>query len=106
VISSSVYPDGVTPVTTTTLLDGLGRKSVVTNPDGATSEIVYDPLGHVASVSNFHTSTSSSTDGSVSNTYDALGRPGVRPAIRIMGQCPAMQTGVELQEFCLQRWRQ
>jgi uncharacterized protein RhaS with RHS repeats len=48
---------------------------VVTSPDGATSETVYDSLGHVSSVSNFHTSTVSSTDGYVSYTYDPIGRP-------------------------------
>jgi len=62
----------------TVLLDGLGRaKQTQLNSDPQGVDYVdttYDALGRVGSVSNPHRSTSSSTDGTTTNAYDALSR--------------------------------
>jgi RHS repeat-associated protein len=59
-------------------LDTLGRRvqsKITSDPSGTdTTDMTYDPLGRVATVSNPHRSTSSPTDGATSTTYDALGR--------------------------------
>jgi YD repeat-containing protein len=54
--------------------DGLGRQVLSISPSGASTETEYDPLGRVASVSNPHFPTPSSTDGYTTYSYDALGR--------------------------------
>lgn len=65
-------------ITTTNLLDGLGRASqqqVTSDPAGTTTvDTTYDSNGFLKSVSNPHRSGSSSTDGITSALYDALGR--------------------------------
>ncbi len=63
---------------TKTTLDGLGRPlttQLVNDPQGADSiDRTYDSLGRLKSVSNRHRTYSSPTDGTVSYSYDALGR--------------------------------
>jgi RHS repeat-associated protein len=64
----------------TVLLDGLGRtkQTQLADPQPQGTDFVdttYDALGRVTSVSNPHRSTSSSTDGTTTNAYDALSRP-------------------------------
>jgi RHS repeat-associated protein len=65
-------------IKSTVTSDGLGReisRSVTTDPQGASSvETTYDPVGRMQSVTNPHRSYSSVTDGTVSYSYDALGR--------------------------------
>jgi RHS repeat-associated protein len=76
-------------VVSTLLLDGLGRTSQTqlnSDPQGVDyTDTTYDALGRVATISNPHRSTSSSTDGTTcygtlsggvcqKNGYDALGR--------------------------------
>jgi len=67
-------------VTTLTASDGLGHavRSVLTSdPDcasGDRTDTTYDGLGHVYTVSNPYCSTSDSTYGLTTYTYDALGR--------------------------------
>ena len=66
------------PMVEETIYDGLGRvvqTQMQTNPTGTVfTETSYDGVGNVASVSNPHLSTVSSTDGTTGFTYDALGR--------------------------------
>lgn len=72
-MTASVYPSGSVPISTTTKFDGLGRKVQVVNPDGATSETMYDLLGRIAAVSNPH--INAATNGQfVSYAYDVLNR--------------------------------
>jgi RHS repeat-associated protein len=58
--------------------DGLGRiiqTQLTSDPDGMTEvDTTLDALGRISSQSNPHRSTSSSTDGTTTNYYDALGR--------------------------------
>jgi RHS repeat-associated protein len=70
-------------VTQSTLLaiDGLGqrvRSQLLTDPDSSnqitTSDTAYDGFGRVLTQSNPYRSTSASTDGTITNSYDALGR--------------------------------
>ena len=73
-----------TSITSTTLLDGLGRKITAstgtsTNPiDTAcvslSVDTAYDPLGRVETVSNPHCVNANDTDGLTTYTYDAIGR--------------------------------
>ena len=60
------------------LLDSLGRKSqriLVSDPSGSdTVDFAYNNSGQLLSVSNPHRSTASSTDGTTTYAYDALGR--------------------------------
>lgn len=59
-------------------LDGLGRaahKKLVSDPAGAdVVDITYDGVGKMATVSNPHRDTPSSTDGITHTIYDVLGR--------------------------------
>jgi YD repeat-containing protein len=54
--------------------DGLGRPVAATAPSGAITDTAYDGLGRVASGSNPHFSSPSTTDGITRYAYDALGR--------------------------------
>jgi RHS repeat-associated protein len=57
--------------------DGLGRltQGQLNDPDGTIyTDVQYDPVGHIASVSNPYRSTSDPTFGYTSYAYDALGR--------------------------------
>lgn len=57
--------------------DGLGRakQTQLVDPEGDDFvETTYDGLGHVSSATNPHRTTASSTDGSTTSYYDALGR--------------------------------
>jgi len=62
----------------TAVVDGLGRKihtQVNSDPSGTDyADTTYDGDGRVASVSNPHRSSSSSTDGTTYYSYDALNR--------------------------------
>jgi RHS repeat-associated protein len=62
----------------TDLFDGLGRLNqhqLDSDPDGATyTDTSYDALGRAYKNSNPHRSQGSSTDGTVQNTFDGLGR--------------------------------
>ncbi len=59
-------------------MDGLGRVShtkLLSDPvDVDTIDTMYDAAGRVFSVSNSHRSAASSTDGTITKYYDALGR--------------------------------
>lgn len=60
-----------------TYFDGLGRtrQTQLNDPEGNdTTEPVYDGLSRVSSMPNPHRSVASSTDGSTTTYYDALGR--------------------------------
>src|SRR5260221_624990 len=65
-------------ISTTTLLDGLGRNSqqqLTPEPAGTTTtHVTYNSNGFLASVSNPHRTASNPTDGVTSATYDDLGR--------------------------------
>src|SRR5258708_5781339 len=57
--------------------DGLGRRkqAQLKDPEGDVfTDTTYDGLGRVATMSNPHRSTASSTDGITTSVYDALGR--------------------------------
>ena len=73
-ITSSVYTSASTAMTTTTRLDGRGRKSVVTDPAGAQTVTTYDNSGRVYTVSNPYYSTADLTYGLTTLTYDSLNR--------------------------------
>lgn len=64
--------------TSMTKADGMGhavQTQLASDPDGADfTDTAYDGLGRVWTKSNPHRSTSSSTDGITTYTYDALGR--------------------------------
>jgi YD repeat-containing protein len=58
-------------------LDGLGRSKSTQQVDPEGDDFVdttYDGLGHPHSASNPHRTVSSSTDGTTTTYYDALGR--------------------------------
>lgn len=58
--------------------DGFGREkgTQLKHPGGDIfTATTYDSLGHIASVSNPYRSTASSTDGTTTTQFDALGRP-------------------------------
>ncbi len=63
----------------TVLVDGFGRTTQTqlnSDPEGVDyTDITYDGLGRKATASNPHRSTSSSTDGTTTYSYDALNRP-------------------------------
>ncbi len=62
----------------TVLLDTLGRKkqSQLADPQGMDFvDTTYDALGRVATVTNPHRSTASTSDGTTTYAYDALSRP-------------------------------
>jgi len=61
-------------ITESQKFDGLGRVIQTTAANSATSEITYDALGRVASVTTPHSTSSSSTDGTTTYTYDPLDR--------------------------------
>ena len=69
---------GGTSISRTVFRDGLSRQKqmvVNTDPQGPSSvETTYDPVGRMQSVTNPHRTYSSPTDGTVSYSYDALGR--------------------------------
>jgi RHS repeat-associated protein len=54
--------------------DGIGRAVQSTALNGATTETTYDLLDRIASTSNPHFITPSSTDGLTTYSYDAMGR--------------------------------
>ena len=64
--------------TSTLVFDGLGRPSqtqLTSDPSGTDYiETTYDGLGRKATVSNAHRSSSSTTDGIITYSYDALSR--------------------------------
>lgn len=65
-------------LTSTTILDGLGRTSqqqLTSDPAGTVyTDTTYNAIGLVASISNPHRTGSNPTDGTTQFTYDALGR--------------------------------
>jgi YD repeat-containing protein len=61
-------------IITSQVFDGLGRPSVTTGANGATSETTYDALSRVVSATNPHLTSSSKTDGTTTYTYDPLNR--------------------------------
>lgn len=66
-------------VTTTTIYDGLGRPTETLNSDpdcssGDRTDITYNNLGRVYTVSNPYCTTSDATYGKTTYFYDALGR--------------------------------
>jgi len=77
-ITQNLKISGTQTVSTTSVLDGLGRISqqqLTSDPAGTTTAAAtYNPNGLLASVSNPHRSGSSPTDGVTSAIYDALGR--------------------------------
>lgn len=100
-----------TPVlnrTETTLLDGMGRikqTQLTSDPDGVDyTDIAYDAIGRVSTRSNPHRSSSSSTDGTTTYYYDAIGRAclvvppdGTQPSGSV---CPTSRpTGDELATY-------
>ena len=78
-ISTSTAINSSTDLTKTTVYDGLSRVTQnQTTSDSMGTDYVdtsYDLLGRVYSVSNPHRSSSNSTDGTTTYTYDALNRP-------------------------------
>jgi YD repeat-containing protein len=62
----------------TNVFDGLGRltqSQLTSDPSGTDYTVTtYDPLGHVASVTNPYRTTGDSTYGATQNQYDALNR--------------------------------
>jgi RHS repeat-associated protein len=90
--TTTTYNDSATPATivqnrliktgvslsTQTTLDGLGRTiqtAITSDPDTAVyTDLTYNGVGTLATQSNPHRSTSSSTDGTTGYAYDALGR--------------------------------
>lgn len=85
VTTTSSVASGVTPLTSSTILDGYGRTSqtqLTSDPDGTTYvDTTYDPLGRTYCVSNpYRTSNPNSlgnfgsTDGVTTHVYDALNR--------------------------------
>lgn len=69
-VSASPSPDEVSSVT----LDGYGRVSESVGSGGAIVGTTYDNMGRVGSVTNPHFSSKTSTDGTTTYGYDALGR--------------------------------
>jgi len=68
-----------TSSTSSTVLDGLGRKITASTSSDAncqalTVDTTYDLLGRVSSVSNPHCASASDTDGVTTYAYDAVGR--------------------------------
>jgi RHS repeat-associated protein len=63
---------------TSTIMDGMGHvihTNLISDPQGQdTVDTSYDGMGRTYTVSNPHRSTSSSSDGTTTFTYDALGR--------------------------------
>jgi RHS repeat-associated protein len=78
VVSTESINSSVSPKTTTSVFDGLGRvvqTQLNSDPDGVTYvDTAYDALGRVQSVSNPYRSTTESTYGLTQHQYDALGR--------------------------------
>jgi RHS repeat-associated protein len=77
-VTSTTKIDGSHNLVSTTLFDGLGRKSQAQTSSGqgtVYTDITYDSNGRLRTVSNPHFSTSSSTDGIATYTsYDGLDR--------------------------------
>jgi RHS repeat-associated protein len=81
--------------TSTNIFDGLGRviqTQLNSDPDGVDYvDTTYDADGRKATVSNSHRSTSSTTDGTTTYVYDALGRVCVTvpsDGTAVSGTCP------------------
>jgi RHS repeat-associated protein len=81
ITTNSLVASGVS-LTSTTIMDGLGHvihTQLNSDPDGVDYvDQVYDGLGRVASVSNPYRSTSDSTYGVTTFSYDSLGRKTVQ----------------------------
>jgi RHS repeat-associated protein len=79
-VTSKLFTSSAAPLTTTTFYDGLGRvtKTLVTvDPDcssGDGTDITYDALSRVHTVSNAYCTTNDPTYGLTTYAYDALGR--------------------------------
>jgi YD repeat-containing protein len=73
-VTTTVKADPNPSQTSVKAYDSFGRMWITTAPNGATQETTYDPLSRVASVTNPHFTTPSSTDGITTYTYDPLGR--------------------------------
>jgi RHS repeat-associated protein len=77
-VARNVKLDSTRTIKNEAFYDGLGRaiRTKLTDPsDGDTFvDTTYDSLGRVATVSNPHRAGKSSTDGTTSYQYDALGR--------------------------------
>jgi RHS repeat-associated protein len=74
----SVLRGGTSYNVQTSVVDGYGRTSTITQTDAEsgneTATTTYDESGRVHSVTNPHRSSSSSTDGTTTYAYDAAGR--------------------------------
>jgi RHS repeat-associated protein len=77
-ISTSTAITGSSNLTKTTIYDGIGRDiqaQLTSDPSGTDYvDTTYDALGRKATQSNPHRSSSSSTDGITTYSYDALNR--------------------------------